>query len=111
MTAEVAIHRKSLKAVIEQIISELRGEFPNAEFLLDGETYHDEDAIIKIYAPDDDLNMISDKASELSLDSELKTGYFILTMVNPIEAYPIRIKHDQRDSLQTQTQETSRFPI
>ncbi len=32
---------KSLKEGIEQIISELRGEFPNAEFLLDDETYTD----------------------------------------------------------------------
>jgi hypothetical protein len=51
MVAEVATQRKSLKEVIEQIINELRGEFPNAEFLLEGETYNDEDAIIQIYAP------------------------------------------------------------
>ena len=80
---------KSLKEGIEQIINELRGEFPNAEFLLDDETYNDEDIIIKIYAPDNDLNQISDKASELSLQWELKTGYFVLPLVNSIEAYPI----------------------
>ena len=80
---------KSLKEGIEQIISELRGEFPNAEFLLDDETYNDEDIIIKIYAPDNDLNQISDKASELSLQWELKTGYFILPLMNSIAAYPI----------------------
>ena len=31
-----ALEGKSLKEVIDQIIDELRGEFPNAEFLLDG---------------------------------------------------------------------------
>lgn len=84
-----ALEGKSLKEVIDQIIDELRGEFPNAEFLLDGEIYNDEDTIIKIYAPDKDLNQISDKASELSLQWELKMGYFILPIVNAIEAYPI----------------------
>lgn len=90
MAVEVATRRKSLKEVIDGIINELHREFPNAEFLLEGETYDDEDAIIQIYAPEIDLNDISDKASELSLCSELETGYFILTMVNSIEAYPIR---------------------
>lgn len=90
MAVEVATQRKSLKEVITQIINELSREFPNSEFLLEGETYDDEDAIIQIYAPENDLNNISDKASELSLCSELETGYFILTMVNSIEAYPIR---------------------
>ena len=46
MASEVATQRKNLKEVIEQIINELRREFPNAEFLLEGETYDDEDAII-----------------------------------------------------------------
>ncbi len=90
MVAETATQRESLKEVMEQIINELREAFPNAEFLLEGETYNDEDAIIRIYAPESDLNNISDKASELSLSSELDTGFFILTMVNSIEAYPIR---------------------
>ncbi|MBC8461746.1 MAG: hypothetical protein H8D67_27560 [Deltaproteobacteria bacterium] len=90
MTAEIITQRESLKEVIEKIIKELREEFPNVEFLLEGETYNGEDAIIQIYAPENDLNNISDKASELSLYSELETGYFILTMVNSIEAYPIR---------------------
>ena len=90
MVAEVATQRKSLKEVITQIINELSREFPNAKFLLESETYDDEDAVIEIYAPESDLNNISDKASELSLCSELETGYFILTMVNSIEAYPIR---------------------
>ena len=90
MAAEVATKRKSLKEVIEKIVEKLSQEFPNAEFLLEGETYNDEDAIIKIYAPENDLNNVSDKAAELSLNSELSTGYFILTMVNSIEAYPIR---------------------
>ena len=90
MVPEVVTQGKSLKEGIEQIISELRGEFPDAEFLLDDETYNDEDIIIKIYAPDNDLNQISDKASELSLQWELKTGYFVLPLVNSIEAYPIR---------------------
>ena len=89
MASEVAIQRKSLKEVIEKIVAELSQEFPDAEFLLEGETYNNEDAIIKIYAPSDDLNNISDKAAELSLNSELKDGYFILTMVNSIEACPI----------------------
>ncbi|MBM3236812.1 hypothetical protein FJZ31_11025 [Candidatus Poribacteria bacterium] len=90
MAAEVATKMKSLKEVIEQISNELSKEFPNAEFLLEGETYNDEDAIIQIYVTENDLNNIGDKASELSLCSELETGYFILTMVNSIEAYPIR---------------------
>jgi len=89
MVAEVATQRKDLKEVIEKIVGKLSSEFPDAEFLLEGETYSDEDAIIKIYAPSDNLNSISDKATELSLNSELEDGYFILTIVNSIEAYPI----------------------
>jgi len=84
------MRKLSLKEVIEKIIAKLSSEFPDAEFLLEGETYNDEDAVIKIYAPEKDLNNISDKANEVSLNSELKDGYFILTMVNSIEAYPIR---------------------
>ncbi|MBI1924725.1 hypothetical protein HYR99_10780 [Candidatus Poribacteria bacterium] len=90
MVAEVVTQEKSLKACVEQMINELHGEFPHAEFLLEAETYSDEDAIIRIYAHENVLNPISDKASELSLQLELKTGYFILPLVNSIEAYPIR---------------------
>lgn len=86
------LEKMTLGAATERMIAELKKLFPEAEFLIQGETYGDaEDIIVKIFAPEDELIEISDKAHEISLRYDLETSYFILPMVIPIEHYPIKL--------------------
>ncbi len=82
----------TLGAATEQMIEDLRQLFPDAEFLIQGETYGTaEDIIVKVFVRDDNrLTEISRKAHELSLQYELATGYFIMPMTLPIACSPIK---------------------
>lgn len=84
----------TLGAATKRMIRELRQLFPNAEFLIQGETYGPaEDVIVKIFVRDEDrLNEISDKAHEISLEYELETGYFIMPMTLPITCSPVKFE-------------------
>jgi len=96
----MVIQRKSLArditlgAATKRMIRELRQLFPNAEFLIQGETYGPaEDVVVKIFVRDENrLNEISDKAHELSLEYELETGYFIMPMTLPITCSPVKFE-------------------
>ena len=48
MAIEVAEKKDSLENVANDIISQLRKEFPNAEYLINGEVYGAPTAIIKL---------------------------------------------------------------
>ena len=76
------------------MIGELKRQFPEAEFLIQGETYGPaEDVVVKIFVRDENrLNEISDKAHELSLEYELETGYFIMPMTLPITCSPVKFE-------------------
>jgi len=84
----------TLGAATKTMIRELRQLFPDAEFLIQGETYGPaEDIIVKIFVRNDNrLNEISDKAHELSLEYELETGYFIMPMTLPITCSPVKFE-------------------
>jgi hypothetical protein len=76
------------------MIGELKQQFPEAEFLIQGETYGPaEDVVVKIFVRDENrLNEISDKAHELSLEYELETSYFIMPMTLPITCSPVKFE-------------------
>lgn len=89
--AEQVLEKVSLGMAAEQMMDELKELFPQAEILIQGETYSDaEDIIVKIFADEDDLLEISDQAHKVSLEYELKTGYFIMPMIIPMEHCPIK---------------------
>ncbi len=79
-------------AATESMIEDLRQQFPEAEFLIQGETYGSaEDIIVKIFVRDNRrITEIDRKAHELSLQYELATGYFIMPMTLPIACSPIK---------------------
>ena len=84
----------TLGAVTESMIGKLKQQFPEAEFLIQGETYGPaEDIIVKIFIQDEDrITEIDRKAHELSLEYELETGYFIMPMTLPITCSPIKFE-------------------
>ena len=89
--AEQTVEKVNLGVAAEQMVDELKQLFPQAEILIQGETYGDaEDIVVKIFADEDDLLEISDRAHKASLEYELKTGYFIMPMVIPMEHCPIK---------------------
>ncbi|MBC8422454.1 MAG: hypothetical protein H8E01_00325 [Chloroflexi bacterium] len=83
-----------LGVATKRMIIELRQLFPDAEFLIQGETYGPaEDVIVKIFVRSDDLiTEIDRKAHELSLEYELETGYFIMPMTLPITCSPVKFE-------------------
>jgi len=84
----------TLGAVTKSMIGELKQQFPEAEFLIQGETYGPvEDIIVKIFVQDEDrITEIDRKAHELSLEYELETGYFIMPMTLPITCSPVKFE-------------------
>jgi len=84
----------TLGAATKTMIRELRQLFPEAEFLIQGETYGPaEDVIVKIFVQDEDrITEIDRKAHELSLEYELETGYFIMPMTLPITCSPVKFE-------------------
>ena len=88
--AIVAEKKDSLENVANYIISQLRKEFPNAEYLINGEAYGDEDLYIDIYADEIELLVLDQLASEITFRIWEETGYDILAMIAPMECYPIK---------------------
>jgi hypothetical protein len=89
--AEQVVEKVNLGVAAEQMVGELKQLFPQAEILIQGETYGDaEDIVVKIFADEEDLLEISAKAHKASLEYELKTGYFIMPMVIPMKHCPIK---------------------
>ena len=84
----------TLGAATKTMIYELKRLFPEAEFLIQGETYGPaEDVIVKIFVRNDDLiTEIDRKAHEFSLKYELETGYFIMPMTLPITCSPVKFE-------------------
>jgi len=84
----------TLGAATKTMIHELRQLFPEAEFLIQGETYGPaEDIIVKIFVQDEGrITEIDRKAHELSLEYELGTGYFIMPMTLPITCSPVKFE-------------------
>jgi hypothetical protein len=84
----------TLGAATKTMIYELRQLFPEAEFLIQGETYGPaEDIIVKIFVQDEGrITEIDRKAHELSLEYELETGYFIMPMTLPITCSPVKFE-------------------
>ncbi|MBC8228325.1 hypothetical protein H8E77_02105 [bacterium] len=88
--AIVTEKKDSLESVANYIISQLRKEFPNAEYLINGEVYGDEDLYIDIYVDEAELLVLDQLASEMTFRIWEETGYDILAMIAPMECYPIK---------------------
>jgi hypothetical protein len=82
--------KDSLESVANYIIEELRKEFPDAEYLINGEVYGDEDRYIDLYVDDTELLALDGLANEITFRLWEETGYDILAMVAPMECYPIK---------------------
>ena len=85
----IVAKKDSLENVANYIISKLRKEFPNAEYLINGEVYGDEDLYIDIYVDEAELLALDQLANEITFRIWEETGYDILAMVAPMECYPI----------------------
>lgn len=81
---------ETLESVANQIISQLRKEFPHAEYLINGEVYGDEDLYIDIYVDESELLALDTLANEMTFRIWEETGYDILAMIAPMECYPIK---------------------
>jgi len=90
MAIEVAEKKETLENIADKIISQLRQQFPKAEFLLNGETYGDADLYLDIYIDEPDLIELDRLANEVTFRFFEETGYDILPMVAPMESYPIK---------------------
>ena len=88
--AIVTEKKDSLGSVANQIIEKLRKEFPNAEYLINGEVYGDEDLYIDIYVDEAELLALDGLANEITFRIWEETGYDILAMIAPMECYPIK---------------------
>lgn len=80
----------SLEEITEKIISQLQKEYPMAKFLINSETYGEEDIDIDIFAFPEDLLKLDRFANEVTYKAWEETGYNILPMIAPIEYCPIK---------------------
>ena len=90
MVPRLTARELSLEEVAEKIIAKLQEEYPEAEYLINGEVYGEGDLYIDIYIDEKDLLALDRLANEISFRYWEETGYNILPMVAPIECYPIR---------------------
>ena len=81
MAIEAAEKKDSLESVANHIISQLQKEFPNAEYLINGEVYGDEDVDLEIYVPEEKVLEVDQFAHEVAFELTNGTGILILPMV------------------------------
>ncbi len=86
---EATTLRPPLNEIADEIIDVLRREFPDAEYLVNGQIYGEEDLDLEIYAPEDQLMEIDRRANELTFRYWEETGHDVLPMVAPKEASPV----------------------
>jgi hypothetical protein len=81
---------EALTEVAERIVEELREKFPEAEYLLNGEVYGEEDVDLEIYAPEAQVAALDREANEVTFRYWEETGYNVLPMVAPKECCPVQ---------------------
>lgn len=77
----------SLAQAVETFKELFREQFPDSQFLIDGEGYEDEDLDLNIYLDGDQFE-VEQYAVEVSHRVQQLTGYFILPFVLPTSEYP-----------------------
>ncbi len=80
----------TLEQAVNSFIRDFERTFPNATLLLNGDAYGEADAMIDIYVPRDEMDVASEKSAELALEYDLKTLYFIVPIVLPLDACPVK---------------------
>jgi len=84
MTGLLAVKKRStLEEAANMIIAELQEKFSNAEYIINGEVYGEEDLDIDIYVSEDNLLELDRLASKVSFKYWEETGYNIFPMVAP----------------------------
>jgi hypothetical protein len=81
---------KGLAKVVQEDIDELRQRFPRAEYLLEEPRYGDEDVVVRIFGPSDEMNAIANAAAQLSAAIDQHHALFILPLVSPLIDCPVR---------------------
>ena len=81
---------KDLAKVVQEDIDELRQRFPRAEYLLEEPRYGDEDVVVRIFGPSDEMNAIANAAAQLSAAIDQHHALFILPLVSPLIDCPVR---------------------
>jgi len=82
----------SLEETVHAFTTDLLSSFPRARWLLgsnadvDGEA----DVEIDVYVPPEEIESAGIKADELALNYDLKTGFFIIPIVLPLSACPVK---------------------
>ncbi len=82
----------SLEETVHSFTTEFLQSFPRAQLLLgsnadvDGEA----DVEIDVYVPPEEIESAGIKADELALNYDLKTGFFIIPIVLPLDACPVK---------------------
>jgi hypothetical protein len=95
------VEMASLEQAVEMFKENFAPRYPEAQFLIDGEGYEDEDLDLNIYVDGDEVE-IGIYASEISTLVQEQTGYFILPFVLPVDQYPFyspesTIRRQQKD--------------
>jgi hypothetical protein len=80
----------SLGQAINAFVRDFERAFPNAILLLNGDAYGEADAMIDIYVPREEMDAASLKSAELAFEYDLKTLFFIVPIVLPLDACPAR---------------------
>ncbi|MCS7265427.1 MAG: hypothetical protein NZ805_11405 [Armatimonadetes bacterium] len=70
----------------EFLFAELKARFPQIQFKVIPQLFVDEDISVEIRAPKEICNQVEKLATELCLQIELETGFFVLPFVYPQES-------------------------
>ncbi|MBI3915333.1 MAG: hypothetical protein HY327_14245 [Chloroflexi bacterium] len=80
----------SLAETVHSFTTDFLQIFPRAQLLLGNNVDSDADVEIDIYVPREEIESAGIKADELALNFDIKTGYFIIPIVLPLDAYPVK---------------------
>lgn len=80
----------TLDQAIRSFIRDFERAFPDAILLLNGDAYGEADAMIDIYVPRNEMDTASYKSAELAVEYDLKTPYFFVPIILPLDACPVK---------------------
>jgi len=80
----------TIRQTIVSFIRDFERAFPNSTLLLNGDAYSEADVEIDVYVPPEEIESAGIKADELALNYDLKTGFFIVPIVLPLDACPVK---------------------
>ena len=80
----------TLRDTINSFIRDFERAFPNAILLLNGDAFGEADAMIDIYVPREEMDAASEKSAELASEYDLKTPYFLVPIILPLDKCPVK---------------------